>query len=337
MSAETIEVQLRKNTSLYSNTTYDSVYTTVLSCFVLTIFDYVLGFNGYRKSTEPTLEELYLAQQQQQAAGGFGGGSAALLSQLQRDHNMLSQMGQQQQLAALLGLGGGGGPPGGGSSQSQQDSMRQALAAQMRQQQQQQPQFSQADLLALSRSGALSGLLGGGGGLGGAFGGGGGYGGFGGGGNLASELEGLQRLEELQRRQRLLQAAAISEQGARDATARPSRERVLTGMGGSGRDLTGDMGSHFHRPKSSDYLKNHVAGSLMDSGVPPVGAPTDDDLEKTPGSVIVPCRARGMPMDHNFKVIFRFASSFKFRRDRGQRSLYRSNPHRLPTLSFPKT
>jgi hypothetical protein len=25
-------------------------------------------------------------------------------------------------------------------------------------------------------------------------------------------------------------------------------------------------------------------------------------LQKTPGSVIVPCRARGMPMDHNFKV-----------------------------------
>ena len=239
---------------------------------------------------------------------------------------MLSQMGQQQQLAALLGLGGGGGQPGGGSLQSQQDSMRQALAAQMRQLQQQQPQFSQADLLALSRSGALSGLLGGGGGtgLGGAFGGGSGYGGFGGGGNLASELEGLQRLEELQRRQRLLQAAAISDQGARDATVRPSIERALADMGGSARDVGGDIGSQAHRPKPSDYLKNHVAGSLIDSGATPGGAPTNEDLEKTPGSVIVPCRARGMPMDHNFKVIIRFASSFKFRRGHGRHSLYRS-------------
>jgi hypothetical protein len=27
-----------------------------------------------------------------------------------------------------------------------------------------------------------------------------------------------------------------------------------------------------------------------------------EEIEKAPGSVIVPCRARGMPMDHNFKV-----------------------------------
>jgi hypothetical protein len=27
-----------------------------------------------------------------------------------------------------------------------------------------------------------------------------------------------------------------------------------------------------------------------------------DTFQKTPGSVVVPCRARGMPMDHNFKV-----------------------------------
>jgi hypothetical protein len=33
-----------------------------------------------------------------------------------------------------------------------------------------------------------------------------------------------------------------------------------------------------------------------------VGEKSKEDLRKTPGTVIVPCRARGMPMDHNFKV-----------------------------------
>ena len=269
-----------------------------------------------RQIQDPTLEELYLAQQQQQqAGGGYGGSSAALLNHLQRDHSMLSQMGQQQHLAALLGLGGGGVPGGGGgSSQMQQESMRQALAAQMRQQQQQ--QFSQADLLALSRSGALSGLLGGnGGGLGGSFigGNGGGYGGYGGGGNLASELEGLQRLEEFQRRQRLLQAAAAGEQVGHDTSARPSLERTLAGLGGSGRDAAGDVGSPSHRPKPLDHLRSHGSGlpsSMMEHGGLAGGAPSKEDLEKTPGSVIVPCRARGMPMDHNFKVLFCYAPSF---------------------------
>ena len=42
---------------------------------------------------------------------------------------------------------------------------------------------------------------------------------------------------------------------------------------------------------------------MMGAGMPSMeGMPSKDDLEKTPGSVIVPCRARGMPMDHNFKV-----------------------------------
>lgn len=31
---------------------------------------------------------------------------------------------------------------------------------------------------------------------------------------------------------------------------------------------------------------------------------TPEELRKTPGTVIVPCRARGMPMDHNFKTAY---------------------------------
>lgn len=43
-------------------------------------------------------------------------------------------------------------------------------------------------------------------------------------------------------------------------------------------------------------------------GQPMVGAPgggpgvPPDSVVRTPGSVVVPCRARGMPMDHNFRV-----------------------------------
>jgi len=217
---------------------------------------------------------------------------------------MLSQLGQQQHLAALLGFGGGGGGGagpnnnnsggGGGGGNSQQDSMRQALAAaQLRQQQ---PQFSQADLLALSRSGALSNLLGGGSGGNsglGAFGGGGGAGGAGnqgfggyggGGGGLASELEGLQRLEELQRRQRLL--AATSADNPRGS----SLERTLAGMGQEGTAGSPNRPMAHMKPDGAAVGMDGVSGTLK------------DDLEKTPGSVIVPCRARGMPMDHNFKV-----------------------------------
>ena len=44
-------------------------------------------------------------------------------------------------------------------------------------------------------------------------------------------------------------------------------------------------------------------------------APTTDDgvggggvgIARSPGSVVVPCRARGMPMDHNFRVSCVFA------------------------------
>jgi len=265
---------------------------------ILTLFFYLIVFYILNHTPEPSLEEQLFLQQAGYGAGAGSGSSAALYNQL-RDQNMLSQLGQQQHLAALLGFSGSGGGGGGGGGGS--DSMRQALAAQLRQQQQQQQQqqFSQADLLALSRSGALSGLLGGGGGSGfGGGGGGGAYGSFGSGGGggggggagFTSELEGLQRLEELQRRQRLLQAAAASE------GPRQGLERTLASMGQ--RDGIGGAadGSPSRGP-------NKQEAAMMGAGMPSMeGMPSKDDLEKTPGSVIVPCRARGMPMDHNFKV-----------------------------------
>jgi hypothetical protein len=254
------------------------------------------GFGG----AEASLEEQILLQQQ-----GYGGGSSgAILNQL-REQNLLSQLNQQQQLAALLGLGGGGGS-GAGSWNPSGPEMRQALAAAQFRQNQAPPQFTQADILALSRSGALSGIFGGGGGGGGgaspyasASSGAGAYGSAGAGAfgssaaadyagsqAFAAELEGLQRLEELNRRQRLM--AASSE------APRPSLDRGLAAPG---------MAREQQQVQKSPS-RNEPSRKVKQEAAPPQEA-SKEELEKTPGSVIVPCRARGMPMDHNFKVGWR--------------------------------
>ena len=226
-----------------------------------------------------SLEEQLLMQQQ-----SFG--NPALLAQL-REQNILSQLGQQQHLASLLGLGGAAGAPG----------MRDTFAAQMRQQvpqQQQQQQLTHADLLALSRNGALPSLPGFlGGGLGGQN-----------AGYAASELEGLQRMEELERRQRLLQGAGAAAPVPSAGMARPE-----------------DLQQQLHRvaPQASRIPSGEVRDEAAGAGLASPGRPErrpsgnadvasapdaegNDEVEKAPGSVIVPCRARGMPMDHNFKV-----------------------------------
>ena len=193
--------------------------------------------------------------------------------------------------------------------------IRSALAAaQFRQQQQHQPQLSHADILALSRTGALSGasnLLGGGvasatavNGLGAPVPAPGG---------LASELESLQRLEELERRQRLMATGASPlVQGAAVAAA---REASTTVRGPVIRDER-IPGGHIPRPamdisqssKKETVPKEEEVDGAVEARctvVPPIETNnTKEELEKTPGSVIVPCRARGMPMDHNFKVVF---------------------------------
>ena len=243
-----------------------------------------------------SLEEQFLLQQQLQGASFGGGGSMGLLGQL-RDQNLMSQYGQQQQLAMLLGLGGGGQ----GLAAGHQSDVHAALAAQLRQQQQQQQQFTQADLLALSRSGGL-------GGLSGMLGGGAGGMGAGGASSFANELEGLQRLEELERRQRLLAAA--------------SGGGMLQGQGiGAGGDGSPSLVAKMHHEdsrlpvpshSSSGHMRNrkkHSADAHTGSKLAsPMKVRTVDDnkdeLEKAPGSVIVPCRARGMPMDHNFKTAY---------------------------------
>ena len=53
--------------------------------------------------------------------------------------------------------------------------------------------------------------------------------------------------------------------------------------------------SKMHAPHNTTYDNNARPSS---SG----GAHPNESFKKVPGSVLVPCRARGMPMDHNFKV-----------------------------------
>jgi hypothetical protein len=256
-----------------------------------------LRLQGLGGDTGPSLEEQLLMyqqqQQQQQQQHAYGSHQAhqqaggGLFSQLRDQRNMFSQLGQQQQLAQLLGLGQGGGGGGGGGGQS--NDMRAALAAQLRQSQSQSqaPQFTQADLLALSRSGALQGILGGQGGQGGH-----GQGGGGGGANqYASEIEGMQRLEELERRQRLLAAS-------KNAAGRPMEAEM------SYRPEPVPEPRMPRPPEQKQYPPKPLAAPVAtaEPAAAPIAETNKEEVEKAPGSVIVPCRARGMPMDHNFKV-----------------------------------
>jgi hypothetical protein len=233
-----------------------------------------------------SLEEQLMLQQQLQGSpyGGLPASQLGFLSSL-REQNLFSQYGhhqaqqqqQQHQLAMLLGLGG-----------QQAPDMHALLRQQQQQQQaqQQHPQLTQADILALSRSGALSGLSGIlGGGLGG--------------GNVMSELEGLQRLDELERRQCLLSATS----NLAAVPPVPSAASV--------RSSEPEHPSPAHMSKKAESLRAAQQGAsksaaAMNNNREQAASSADvvnkEDIEKAPGSVIVPCRARGMPMDHNFKV-----------------------------------
>lgn len=247
-----------------------------------------LGGTGGFSGTDSSLDEQLLLQQQ--AYGNGGGSNGAILNHL-REQNLLSQLNQQQQLAALLGLGGGGSGGGGGHWNNSGSELRQALAAAQLRQNQAASQLTQADFLALSRSGAFPSLLGvgEGGGLGSYGGSGGGAFGASGRGGLnsvdafAAELEGLQRLEELNHRKRLLAASAEA--------PRPTIDRGISTKSMMREPQVMESSSARNEPnrkmKTDTNLQDKQKG---------------DELSKLPGSVIVPCRARGMPMDHNFKV-----------------------------------
>lgn len=248
-----------------------------------------LGGAGGFSSADASLEEQLLLQQQ--AYGNSNSG--AILNQL-REQNLLSQLNQQQQLAALLGLGGGSSGGGGGHWNTSGPELRQALAAAQLRQNQAASQLTQADLLALSRSGAFPSLLGVGEGSGlGSYGGSGGnsFGTSGRGGlntadAFAAELEGLQRLEELNHRKRLLAASAEA--------PRPTVDRGISVSKSMMREpQVMESSSARNEPNRKIKSDPNVRHEKL-----------KEELSKLPGSVIVPCRARGMPMDHNFKVSY---------------------------------
>ena len=91
----------------------------------------------------------------------------------------------------------------------------------------------------------------------------------------------LGRLEELERRRQQLAALANLSGGGRPSEPPPGSEQL-------GQDSV--KSSEAQAPKEARRDSNASAEK------------SKDDLRKTPGTVIVPCRARGMPMDHNFKV-----------------------------------
>mmetsp|Transcript_110161 Transcript_110161/g.318417 ORF Transcript_110161/g.318417 Transcript_110161/m.318417 type:complete len:617 (-) Transcript_110161:142-1992(-) len=211
---------------------------------------------------------------------GFGGGDASLEEQiLQRASALRAEALLQQQRQQQAHQG--------------QHNLGAALAA-LQQQQQQLSSLgglnpnhlaalsAQEQEALLGRAAALRELgIGGTGGAGGA--GGGSFGGVGM--DRLQQLE-LGRLEEIERRRQQL-AALAGFSGAPTAPPRPAET-----------------------PSNSDKMQDSGKGDSVaekqQSAQPATAAPkkTKEELRKTPGTVIVPCRARGMPMDHNFKTAY---------------------------------
>ena len=103
----------------------------------------------------------------------------------------------------------------------------------------------------------------------------------------------LGRLEELERRRQ--QLAALANLGG----ARPGE--VPSGADALAESTKSD--TEKERRESAAAAAAAATAATAATTATAIGTEkSKDDLRKTPGTVIVPCRARGMPMDHNFKV-----------------------------------
>jgi hypothetical protein len=105
-----------------------------------------------------------------------------------------------------------------------------------------------------------------------------GFGGFGM--DRLQDLHQAQQLEELQRRQLVMSSitgqSQLSRQQLHDTWSLQSRP-----------------GAFQRAPTAVDGLSTSHGNDVLDKS---------KKFQKPPGSVVVPCRARGMPVDHNFKV-----------------------------------
>jgi hypothetical protein len=90
-----------------------------------------------------------------------------------------------------------------------------------------------------------------------------------------------------------------AEQRERDLMNRVQGRAGSMGLGGVG-SPSGPGGG---RPSNGD-IPSSLASAMGNNARPSSsgGAHPNESFKKVPGSVLVPCRARGMPMDHNFKV-----------------------------------
>ena len=225
-----------------------------------------------------------LAQLRAGGLGGFGGGGGGAGNEgdiYSQNASLLAA--QQQQQAAALALASDirtavAAAQLRQAAQFQNHDFLMARAA-MHQQQQQQQQHQHLGL------------------------GGGGVGGGNGLDPLQQELE-LQRLEEIERRQLMAAAAAGGPGGLGVLAARQQLEQLQEAQ-----FREEHLNRHLHQGgETAEAMFQRVGlrgASTADSVISGRGngESSKDTFQKTPGSVVVPCRARGMPMDHNFKVM----------------------------------
>lgn len=205
-----------------------------------------------------------------QLRGGSLGGESDFFQQHNNNHGLVAA--QQQQQAAALALAS--------------DIRTAVAAAQLRQA----AQFQNHDFL-LARTAALQqlGTLGGGGGGGGGF------------EQLQQELE-LHKLEEMERRQLMAAAVGGNPMGALAARQQELQEAHMR-QEQLDRQLSG--GGDRDRERESMLERAGLRAPTDGGGRTSTGnGGSKDSFQKTPGSVVVPCRARGMPMDHNFKTAY---------------------------------
>jgi hypothetical protein len=120
--------------------------------------------------------------------------------------------------------------------------------------------------------------------------------------HLQQELE-LQKLEEIERRHILAAAAAA---GRGPMAALVARQQELQEAQLRQEQLERQIGG---RSAAEAVLAERNAAAIRGQNeasnrTSSIENGNKESFQKTPGSVVVPCRARGMPMDHNFKTAY---------------------------------
>jgi hypothetical protein len=196
--------------------------------------------------------------------------------------------------------------------------------------------------MALARTGAIPGLSGiiGTGGLGGISGGSGT-------GQRLGELD----LQELERRQRLVATGLPTGNGPLTAQSQAQQPQPETESSGASSASPSGNPPNGQKPASMMGMAQSEFSGAGESAAGRGSGPrgdncviADKEQRRDPGSVVVPCRARGMPMDHNFKVSRRYLksyeaknrlASFSFALKRAAPVTYYQQRHRV--ISEPRT